>query len=226
MICRITELLIQNPAYCNSYFLFTCIKLKQLNKQIVFFDFDGTLTHKDTLWQMAMLHKGKWGIVCGCIVFGPTVVAHKLGLISAQTAKEAVLKFYFGGMELVRFEALCLNFTKSILPELIRPLALKQIEEYRNAGVEMVIVSASLENWVQPWATQQGIKTIGSKAELVDGKITGKLNGLNCNGKEKVTRITYEYELAHYEHIIVFGDSSGDTPMLSLGHQTHYKPFR
>jgi HAD superfamily hydrolase (TIGR01490 family) len=197
-----------------------------LGKRIAFFDFDGTLTTKDTMWQMVLFARGRWGLIKGFVWFGPTLVFYKLGLVSAQRAKEAVLRFFFKGEDVEQFDALCARFAEQAVPQLIRPQALQEIRELAKANVEMVIVSASLENWVRPWASKWGIKTIATRAALNNGKLTGSIEGVNCNGMEKVNRIKKEYDLSQFDHIVVFGDTSGDLPMLQLGHQAHFKPFR
>jgi phosphoserine phosphatase len=58
------------------------------------------------------------------------------------------------------------------------------------------------------------------------GVLTGQFDGHNCYGQEKVRRIQAALDLAHYEHIYAYGDSSGDKPMLALADEAFYKPFR
>lgn len=197
-----------------------------MSKSIAFFDFDGTITTQDTMWQIVIFARGKWGLVKGFLYFGPRLVFYKLGLVSAQPAKEAVLRYFFKDMPLDQFDALCADFAENAIPPLIRPQALQQIIAMKEQGVEIAIVSASLENWVRPWAAKWGLKTIATRAETKKGKLTGNIEGLNCNGVEKVARIKEVYALSHFDKIEVFGDTKGDIPMLQLGHHSHFKPFR
>ena len=90
----------------------------------------------------------------------------------------------------------------------------------------MAVVSASAENWVKPWCDKYGLICLATKLEVKDGIITGKLNGRNCYGDEKVCRIKERLDLSDYHEIIAYGDSSGDKEMLELAHHPFYKPFR
>ena len=124
------------------------------------------------------------------------------------------------------FNSRCLDFTRKVLPGLIRPEALKAIEAYRKQKVTIAVVSASAENWVKPWCDANGLICLATKLEVNDGAITGKLSGRNCYGDEKVCRIKEHFNLADYQEIIAYGDSSGDKEMFELAHKTFYKPFR
>jgi len=90
----------------------------------------------------------------------------------------------------------------------------------------VVIVSASAQDWIKDWCAETGVSMIATKLEVKEGKITGKIEGNNCHGKEKVRRINETYNLSDYNEIYCYGDSRGDKPMLGLGNISFYKPFR
>jgi phosphatidylglycerophosphatase C len=90
----------------------------------------------------------------------------------------------------------------------------------------VIVVSASAESWIAPWAASHQLELLCTKLEVVHGKITGKIAGENCNGAEKVSRIKAHLDINDYGRIIVYGDSKGDREMLALGTESHYKPFR
>jgi len=117
-------------------------------------------------------------------------------------------------------------FSKNILPGLIRKKALEAILSHQHNQVEVVIVTASSEYWLKKWCDEFGILLISTNLLVENGKITGKINGLNCHGIEKVKRIKSLFELHKYENIYCYGDTQGDFPMLKLGTKSHYKPFR
>ncbi len=141
--------------------------------------------------------------------------------------KEIMLGFFFKGTPLEKFQALCRDYCAKALPKHIRPGALAEIKAHQAAGRRVVVVTASAEDWVKPWADTLGIECIGSRLETKDGKLTGKLTGLNCNGEEKVCRINAHITLADYNTVYAYGDSSGDKQMLALaGSNGHFRPFR
>jgi hypothetical protein len=62
---------------------------------LLFFDFDGTITTKDTLLEFIKFSKGKLNFLSGFLIYSPFLVAYKLGIISNQSAKEKVLATFF-----------------------------------------------------------------------------------------------------------------------------------
>lgn len=78
-----------------------------------------------------------------------------------------------------------------------------------------IIISASLELWIIPFCKKIGINNI--IATKTDNK--GNIIGLNCRGREKVSRLKKEYP-----NIIVneaYGDSKSDIPMLELAKKAY-----
>lgn len=194
--------------------------------QIAFFDFDGTITTKDTLLEFIKFAKGTMAFYAGFLLYSPFLVAYKLKIISNQSAKEKVLAFFFKNMPVPRFEEKCLAFAQQVLPALLRPKALEEIKRLQSQGVQVVIVSALLENWIRSWTSQIQAALIATRLQTANGVLTGKIFEQNCHGDEKVRRIETNYRLSDYSCIYTYGDTSGDKPMLALGTHQHYKPFR
>ncbi len=195
-------------------------------KRIAFFDFDGTITSKDTLLEIIKFQKGTLWFYIGLLIISPYIIAYKFKLISNQSAKEKVLKYFFGGTDEKKFQLACDSFAAEKLPALIRTKALHEIKKHLALGSEIVIVTASASNWFRQWSNEYNIKIISSVLEIDNNKITGRLIGKNCYGNEKVSLIKQHYNLHEYNEIYCYGDTSGDTPMLELGSIAFYKPFR
>jgi len=112
------------------------------------------------------------------------------------------------------------------MPDLIRPAALTEIHRLRDLGFEIVVISASADNWIRRWTQALSLTLVATKLEVNDGLITGRIKGKNCHGEQKVVCIRENWDLGQYEEVYVYGDSSGDKPMLKLATQSFYKPFR
>jgi phosphatidylglycerophosphatase C len=125
-----------------------------------------------------------------------------------------------------KFNEICHQFILNKLPSLIRPGAIKKIKEHLTNQHEVVIVSASAGNWISKWCNDNGVNYLSSRLEIRNNTITGKLDGANCNGEEKVTRIKSKYNLSAYSTIYCYGDTKADKPMLRLASFAYYKPFR
>jgi phosphatidylglycerophosphatase C len=197
-----------------------------VSRVIAFFDFDGTITSKDTLLEFIKYSKGEWGFYSGFALHAPVLIAYKLKLITNQRAKEIMMGYYFGKMPLEDFNALCEKFNSEIIPTLIRKKALKEINQFKAAGAEVVIVSASPENWITHWCRSLGVKLIATRMAVANNKLTGRINGLNCHGEEKVRRIQEMFDVSSFSSVYCYGDTPGDKPMLALGNFRFYKPFR
>ena len=197
-----------------------------MSRRIAFMDFDGTITVKDSFLEFIKYVRGDFAFYGGFALYSPMLVAFKLKLISNSKAKQIMLRHFFGNMSKKEFDELAEQFSIDIIPSLLRPKAIAEIEKLQSLGFEIVIVSASAENWVQKWAQSIGARWIATKLELMDEKITGRISGENCYGKEKVQRIKSAYDLNEYSDIYCYGDTPGDQYMLQLGTIRFYQPFR
>ncbi len=197
-----------------------------MKKRIAFFDFDGTITTHDTLLEFIKFYKGNFRFYLGFALNAPFLFAWKAGLISNQAAKERMLVHFFGNTPLPEFQARCNEFAASQIPPLVRPKAMKEIEKLLASGAEVVIVSASAENWIQHWCAQHQLQLIGTKLQVKNNLLTGKIENRNCHGQEKVNRINAAFDLSAYDEVYCYGDTKGDKPMLGLATFAFYKPFR
>ncbi|MGZ3853268.1 MAG: HAD-IB family hydrolase [Bacteroidia bacterium] len=197
-----------------------------MKKDIAFFDFDGTITNKDTLLEFIKFTKGWFQFYSGLALNLTYLIAYRLRIISNQTAKEKILKFFFYNTPVQKFEEYCKRFSHRLLPSLLRPEALTEIRRLKEENVLVVIVSASPENWIKNWANENELGLIASRLEVSNGLITGKIVGKNCAGDEKVSRIKQAFDLSRFNIIAAYGDTSGDKPMLRLANRSFYKHFR
>ena len=195
-------------------------------KKLAFFDFDGTITAKDTLLEIIKYQKGTARFYFGFLLNSPFLIGLKLKIISNQNVKERMLTHFFKGMDLSSFQEACDLFAVKVLPSIIRAGAIAEINKLKESGFEVVVVSASVENWIKKWCDDAGIGLIASRLEIVNNRLSGRLAGKNCNGEEKAIRIRSAYNLAHYNDIYAYGDSGGDKQMLALATKAIYKPFR
>ncbi|HEY0679698.1 MAG TPA: HAD family hydrolase [Chitinophagaceae bacterium] len=197
-----------------------------MKRLIAFFDFDGTITTRDTLLEIIKYHKGSSRFYAGFLLNAPYILAWKLGLIPNYAAKERIMRHFFSGMPIQDFQSGCDSFAKDVLPGLLRPKALLEIKRLQELGAEIVIVSASPGQWSELWRKQVGVQSLATKLAVNGTKLTGRFDGKNCHGEEKVNRIREAYDLSMYDEIYCYGDTPGDKPMLKLGTISFYKPFR
>jgi phosphoserine phosphatase len=116
--------------------------------RLAFLDFDGTITSSDTLLSFIRYTHGKFRLIFGFMLNIPWLLAMRLGIVSNQTAKQRILTHFYRKRPLDAFNRQCRDFSRDILPGLIRPKALAELHKLQTAGFTVVIVSASPENWI------------------------------------------------------------------------------
>ena len=194
-------------------------------KKIVAFDFDGTLTTKDTLLVFIRYAKGSKDFWLGFLRFAHLLVLMKLGLYPNWKAKQKVFAHFFEGMRIEDFNEFCLRFAQDH-QHLLRPKGIEALHQALSDGAEVMIVSASIDNWVKPFFENQSIQILGTQIEVKDGLLTGRFLSKNCYGQEKVNRIQAIYPHREDYHLTAYGDSRGDKELLAFADESHYKPFR
>ena len=210
--------------FCFASFLQTDNFLKSARK-IALFDFDGTLTYKDSMFEFIVFYHGVRWFYAGMLFLSPFLILHKLGIVGAQTAKEKVLTFFFKDVSLNVFIKKSTEFSIARIPKIIRQSALNELRDLQSSGVEIFVVSASASLWIEPWCTQEKIQLIATELEIKNDAITGKIAGNNCNGAEKAERVKRILSNSDYKIVSAYGDSRGDKEMLSLAEKKYYKHF-
>lgn len=186
-------------------------------KTISVFDFDGTITSKDTFIEFIKFVKGKSCLYFGFLMFTPILVAFKLHLYPNWKAKEKIFKYFFKGTAYNDFAKYGEDFA-DVAEKFIRTETFDKIEYHKNASHSIYVVSASIYEWVAPWCKKHGIENvIATRIEVDDkGFITGNFSTHNCYGKEKVNRFL-EIEPKRNEYFLfVYGDSKGDNDLMEL----------
>lgn len=193
---------------------------------IHFFDFDGTISTKDSFIEFIYFTEGKLKTTLGFALLIPLFILYYLKIVPAARTKEIVLKLFYHKKTKAALFELGRAYINKDIATILRPRALQLLEELKTKGDKIVIVSASLDVWLLPFCELHGFDLICTQLEYQNHQFTGKLKGLNCHGKEKVRFIKAKYDLSKYQKIAAYGDTKGDLYMLELAHEKHYKPFR
>ena len=198
-------------------------------RKIVVFDFDGTLTTADTLIALLRYARGTAHLVMALVLFSPLLVLMRLHLADNGRTKERLFSFYFRGMSVAEFGALCRRFVRERGERLRRPATWHALTQALQAGDEVAVVSASVDNWVAPFFDGMAVRVIGTQVATENGLLTGRFTTPNCYGAEKVRRLEAALpELRQHRDecfVVAYGDSRGDREMLDFADEGHYKPF-
>jgi len=196
----------------------------QSKPDIYFIDFDGTITRADSFIKFIFFSKGV------IITLGVLAIAFPIYLffksIKKDTGflKERIIGFLYRDLNIDCFNKIASDFSNYILPKMIKDSFKRYILKIKKND-KVVIVSASLDNYLRPWCEKNNFDLLATELEHKNGKLTGKFHTKNCNGNEKVHRIISQYDLNNFDKIYVFGNSKGDREMLALGTNSYFKFF-
>ncbi|MDJ0919933.1 MAG: HAD-IB family hydrolase [Henriciella sp.] len=182
-----------------------------------FFDMDRTLTRSGT-WSRYLfsVNKKRPFFYLRLPLLAAHAVAYKLGLVSRQSVKEQGLKTltWAGRADLERAAE---RFADREIRSGLRRQALAVLERHRAAGDTLVMATAAAELVARPIGDQLGMDVvICTELEWSkDNRLTGKLAGANCYGREKLDRI----RTANAEHdfagpTVGYSDHLSDLPFL------------
>ncbi|MCW4453715.1 HAD-IB family hydrolase [Flavobacterium sp. MXW15] len=190
--------------------------------ELALFDFDHTVTTCDTYGRFLrrvatpeQLAQARWKV-------GPWLLAYKLGLISAEAIRARVTRLTFSGRHAGDIAELASAYAHQVLPELVRPEMLQQIQWHKAQQHTVAIVSGSLDLYLRPWCEQHGLQLICNRLESDGDRLTGRYAGGDC-GPHKVARIQQLFDLGRFQRIHAYGDSREDKPMLALAHERWYR---
>lgn len=195
------------------------------NDTLALFDFDGTLTHGDTFIKFIKFTHTGFAFWIGILLLSPILVMYKMGLIKNYKAKKIMFSYYFKGMPYDKFTQLGQTFCATKLPKLLKKEGLEKIKWHQENNHRVILVTASIKEWIAPWCKAINMELISTEAELTNDKISGRFATPNCYGIEKVNRIKSLLNLNDYSTIYAYGDTKGDKEMLSIAQFPHFKPF-
>jgi phosphatidylglycerophosphatase C len=184
---------------------------------LVLYDFDGTLTRRDSMLPFLVFTLGWSRLAAGL----PGVAARfwrrwRSGQHWRVAGKVALLAKFYSGLHRHELEARAWAFRERKLPGLLRPELLEQMRRFRDGGATVAVVSASMDIWLQAFCAEERIGLLCTQARYENDRFTGDLASPNCKYGEKARRIRAAYDLTAFRRIVAFGNTAGDAAMWAL----------
>ncbi len=190
------------------------------------FDFDGTLTRGGSVWKFLTAMCGRDAVVSAGIALFPQLLRAALfGGEAADTAKEALFVRTLAGRAAPEISARAAVFGVAHYRRRSRTRVRARLDWHRRQGHHVVVVSASPEYYVGAAANELGVEgVVATRLEIDgDGKLTGRFEGGNCRGPQKLARLeqwmaaslgaTHVGDGAQ-PYLWAYGNSAGDLEML------------
>ena len=192
---------------------------------IVAFDFDGTLTVRDSFntflaWRVSGLR-----VLVGLAKLAPAAAGYAINRDRGRL-KAAAIKEFLAGKTPAEVRAEAADFCDAVWGKLMRPDALETWNAWKAKGATLVIVTASPAITVEPFARRLGADVLlGTRLKLdAAGRILGPLAGENCRAGEKVARLRERFG-PDMKLAAAYGDTSGDTEMIAIAEEQGFRLF-
>lgn len=199
-------------------------------RAVAFFDLDKTLIARSSAYAFGrqFLHQG----LITRRATAHLAIAQLLYLLRGQSsttmdAEKDRLSALSAGWAVAQVRHIAAQTVKAVVAPAIYPEARTLIDLHQRAGHEVVIVSASVRDLVEPIATELGItRVICSEMEIRDGRYTGDV-AFYCKGAEKARQMARLTAAEGFDltRSFAYSDSATDVPMLSaVGHPVAVNP--
>jgi phosphatidylglycerophosphatase C len=181
------------------------------------FDFDGTITTRDSLRDFVLYAVGRGRFAAGVVRASPWLLGLLIGVCDRGSAKARFLAATVGGMGQARLEQLARDFAADRLPAMVRPEMAARVQAHKRLGHRLVLVSASPSLYLRHWAASAGFDAVlATELAFRDERFSGSLASPNCWGPQKVQRLQRWFDNRPPQTLYAYGDSRGDREMLAL----------
>ena len=192
------------------------------------FDFDGTITHRDTLVPFLVRAFGRVRVGATFAVLAPHLASFALGRTTVDALKVRVLRRLMAGEPVARLRELGETHADAV-GRGWRVEAVNRIEWHRERGHRLVLVSSSLDLYLAAVARDLGFDDLLCSrlavARGADGveRFTGALDGPDCTGAEKPRRLQALVGDLRAIELHAYGNSAGDRELLAAADHPHYR---
>jgi phosphatidylglycerophosphatase C len=183
------------------------------------FDFDGTLTEGGSVLDFLSVLAGRGTVLAATARLAPRLAhAALVGGPAADQAKELLFRQVLAGVTAARFEEVAATFARQHVARHLRAPVKRRLDWHLGRGDTVVIVSASPEAYVSVAGAILGASgSVGTRLAVGgDGLLTGRYEGANCRGTEKLRRLRQwiDDHGTQPARLWAYGNSRGDLRML------------
>lgn len=191
-------------------------------KTIAFFDFDGTLTRRDTLLDFTRYAVGNLRFAIGLACLIPSIILYYLKIKNRGTIARQFMRHFYKGRSIRCLEQKARVYVSGPIEKIMVPDTYEAFCRHRENNDTIVVVSASPGIWLTPWCKGHNADLIATRMKTYNFTFTGEIEGRRCIGSEKVTRIKQKYDLSSYDTVFAYGNSHGDVAMLKMADHAYF----
>ncbi|MFN3254231.1 MAG: HAD-IB family hydrolase [Ilumatobacter sp.] len=193
---------------------------------IAAFDVDGTLTTRDCVVPFMRRVTGARRIVPR-LLRRPDRLVPVLARRDRDELKARAAAAAFTGTTDTALRILGRDFAAHVHANWLRSDTVRSLQQHLRNGDPVVLVSASFEVYLAPFAELLGAdEVLATRLRVDNGVVTGELDGPNCRGPEKVRRL-HDWLDRHHggrsaNRVVAYGDSAGDRELLADADEAHW----
>ena len=190
-----------------------------MNVTVAAFDVDKTLTVRDCVVPFMRSVAGT-GRLTKVMLSGLGSTIQSVRRRDRDALKIKFVEGVFSGKDASEIDALGVQFASKVADGWLRDDVATRMRWHQEQGHVVILVSASLGVYLHSLGDLLEVDAVlCTELEEKDGRLTGKLVGQNCRGKEKASRVQkwcQDSGIALEDLVYAYGDSSGDTELLEL----------
>ena len=183
---------------------------------IAVFDFDGTISDRDSFLAFIQHTHGFLGLCWGFLLHFPYLIMYLLGRYPNDRFKEKIFTHFYAGKTVEDLTQAGEHFCWQKLPSMIYAGAWQQLQWHQDQGHRIIILTASSAIWLKAWCDAHHFELIATAFATKDGRYTGKIDGKNCYGKEKANQIAPILAQCTDHRVYGYGDSASDQAFLKV----------
>ncbi len=192
-------------------------------RRVAAFDFDGTVSRRDTLIPFVARFAGVPRSAVGSLMAGwDGLRGGGRGLRDRDALKARMVRRLLSGRDARELERAAGVYAARLIDSGLRPEMVEEVRRHVAAGHRTLFVSASLEDYLLPIARYLGMSgVIAVELERRDGRLTGRLAAPNVRAEQKAVRLREHLgapssgPLEGIE-LWAYGNSSGDHALLEM----------
>jgi len=182
---------------------------------LVFFDFDKTLTTVDTTLPLASFLAAGRRKRMRYVLFLGIYFFSRARLISNQGLKQWFALLFLSGQSVDEITAAAREFFHKYLHFIRNADVLDRLRHHASRGSSIYLLSANFSFFLRPlqdiWPVT-GI--VATRTEIQNGMYTGRLLGRSCHGREKLERVVRAFGREAVSNAIAYSDDTSDMSLL------------
>jgi HAD superfamily phosphoserine phosphatase-like hydrolase len=185
--------------------------LKNPNKILVLFDFDGTIITQDSFrLLLKKINISYFNFIVFLTLRFADIVFKSIKFGTKHALKEKILYFLTSQINENQDDFFD-RFAKELLENYKNNLVYAELKKHKkNADAVLCIVSASPDLWIRRIAAILGTEYICTNYKYSGSRYAGEFLSKNCNGKEKADRLSEKYNKEEFACVLAYGNNPKD----------------